>query len=107
MKQSVKIIVRNYEKKNGGGKFTKLSIGGKFLPLAIAEDDVNYQVKFTSKSLCKEPTEEGIYEVAYEEGKLWIDSRPEVAEKNIVRIEAAKVVYSKPLPKLDKDVRAK
>ena len=82
MKQSVKIIVRNYEKKNGGGKFT-------------------------SKSLCKEPTEEGIYEVAYEEGKLWIDSRPQVAEKNIVRIEAAKVVYSKPLPKLDKDIRAK
>lgn len=101
MKQSVKIIVRNYEKKTGG-KFTKLSIGGKFLPLAIAEDDVNYQVKFTSKSLCKEPTEEGIYEVAYEEGKLWIDSRPEVADKNIVRIEATKWVFLKHLPKLDK-----
>ena len=69
MKQSVKIIVRNYEKKTGG-KFTKLSIGGKFLPLAIAEDDVNYQVKFTSKSLCKEPTEEGMADVIKKENKV-------------------------------------
>lgn len=106
MRQSVKIIVRNYEKKSGG-KFTKLTIGGKYVPSAIAEDETTYQVKFTSKSLCKEPTEEGIYEVAYEEGKLWIDTRPACLDKNIVRIEAAKVVFSKPLPKLDKDVRVK
>ena len=61
MKQSVKIIVRAYDKKTGG-KFVKLSIGGKYLPLATAEDDVQYQVKFTSKSkrhklgmLCNQP----------------------------------------------------
>ena len=104
MRQSVKVIVRNYEKK-AGGKFTKISIGGKYLPLATAEDDVNYQVKFTSKSLCKEPTQEGIYEVAYEEGNLWIDTRPEAAGKNIVRVNACKVVFSKALPRLEKDVR--
>ena len=103
MKQSVKIIVRSYDKK-AGGKFVKLTIGGKFLPLATAEDDVNYQVKFTSKSLCKEPTQEGIYEVAYDEGNLWIDSRPEAAGKNIVRINAAKVVFTKPLPRLEKSL---
>ena len=104
MKQSIKIIVRAYDKKTGG-KFVKLSVGGKYLPLATAEDDVQYQVKFTSKSLCKEPTAEGIYEVAYEEGNLWIDTRPEAAGKNIVRINAAKVVFSKALPRLEKDIR--
>ena len=104
MKQSVKVIVRAYEKK-AGGKFVKMTIGGKFLPLATAEDDIQYQVKFTNKSLCKEPQVEGIYEVAYEEGNLWIDSRPEAAGKNIVRINASKVVFSKALPRLEKDIR--
>lgn len=106
MKKSIKIIVRAYDKK-AGGKFVKLSVGGKFLPLATAEDEVNYTVRFSSHSTCKEPTEEGIYEVAYEEGGLWIDTRPENAEKHIVRINACKVVFDKPLPKLDKDVRVK
>ena len=104
MRQSIKVIVRNYEKKTGG-KFTKISIGGKFLPLATAEDDVNYQVKFTSKSLCKEPTQEGVYEVAYEEGNLWIDRRDDNKDKFIVRINAVKVVFSKALPRLEKDIR--
>ena len=106
MKKSIKIIVRAYDKK-AGGKFVKLSVGGQYLPLALAEDDTQYTVRFTADSLCKEPTAEGIYEVAYEEGELWIDTRPENADKNIVRITAAKVVFSKPLPKLDKDVRVK
>lgn len=104
MKQSIKIIVRAYDKKTGG-KFVKLSVGGKYLPLATAEDDVQYQVKFTSKSLCKEPTAEGVYEVAYEEGNLWIDTRPEAAEKNIVRINAAKVVFSKHFQDLKKTLK--
>lgn len=106
MKQSIKVIARVYEKKSGG-KFVKLTVGGKYLPLATAEDEVSYQVKFTANSLCKEPAEEGIYEVAYEEHGLWIDTRPEMLDKNIVRINAAKVVFSKPLPKLDKDIRVK
>lgn len=104
MKQSIKIIARSYEKK-AGGKFTKLTVGGKFLPLATAEDEVTYQVKFTSKSSCKEPTVDGIYEVAFEEGGLWLDTRPENADKNIVRINACKVVFSKALPRLEKDIR--
>ena len=104
--QTVKIIVRSYEKKDGG-KFTKLSIGGKYLPLALAEDQIQYTVKFTAKSECKEPTVEGIYEVAFAEGGLWLDTRPEAANKNIVRINAHKCVFSKALPKLDKDIRVK
>ena len=106
MRKSIKIIVRAYDKK-AGGKFVKLTIGGKYLPLATAEDEVQYAVRFSSKSTCKEPTEEGIYEVAYEEGGLWIDTRPENADKHIVRINALKVVFDKALPKLDKDVRVK
>lgn len=100
------IIVRNYQTKDGR-TFTKLSIGGKFLPDVLAEDDVSYRVEFSKKSAAEEPKEEGIYEVAYNEGDLWIDSRPEYTEKHIVRIVAQKVRFSKPLPKLDKDIRVK
>lgn len=104
--QTIKIIVHRYEKK-AGGTFIKLTVGGKFLPLALAEDDVQYQVKFTKASEVQEPTQEGIYEVAYSDGDLWIDTRPEAAGKNIVRVKAHKVVFNKPLPKLDKDIRLK
>ena len=103
--QKVKIIVRNYQKK-AGGTFTKLSIGGKFINDVLAEESQNYQVKFTSKSAVKEPAQEGIYEVAFNDGEAWIDSRPENAEKFIYRITAQKVKFYKALPRLEKDVRA-
>ena len=102
--QKVKIIVRKYEKK-AGGTFTKLSIGGKFINDVLAEESATYQVKFTSKSAVKEPSEEGIYEVAFNDGEAWIDTRPEMANKNIFRITAQKVKFSKPLPRLEKDIR--
>ena len=103
--QKVKIIVRNYQKK-AGGTFTKLSIGGKFINDVLAEESQNYQVKFTSKSAVKEPTQEGIYEVAFNDGEAWIDSRPENAGQFIYRITAQKVKFNKALPRLEKDVRA-
>lgn len=104
--EKLTIIVRNYETKDGR-TFTKLSVGGKFLPDVLAEDNVSYRVSFNKNSQAEEPKAEGIYEVAYNEGDLWIDTRPEYAEKHIVRIVAQKVRFSKPLPKLDKDIRVK
>ena len=104
--EKLTIIVRNYETKDGR-TFTKLSVGGKFLPDVLAEDSITYRVSFNKNSQAEEPKVEGIYEVAYNEGELWIDSRPEYAEKHIVRIVAQKVRFSKPLPKLDKDIRVK
>lgn len=102
--QKVKVIVRNYlTKKNT--TFTKLSIGGKYINDVLADDSQNYQVKFTSKSAVKEPTGEGIYEVAFNDGEAWIDSRPENQGKFIYRITAQKVKFYKPLPRLEKDVR--
>lgn len=102
--QKIKIIVRTFEKK-AGGTFTKLSVGGKFIRDVLADENKTYQVKFTSKSACKEPTEEGIYEVAYNDNEAWIDTRPEHADKFIYRITAQKVMFSKPLPRLEKDIR--
>lgn len=102
--QKVKIIVRNYEKKDGG-KFTKLTIGGKYINDVLADESQQYQVKFTSKSAVKEPNQEGIYEVAFNDGEAWIDSRPEMEGKNVFRITAQKVKFYKALPRLDKDVR--
>ena len=100
----VKVIVRNYQKK-AGGTFSKISIGGKFIPDVLADELAQYQVKFTSKSAVKEPTEEGIYEVAYNEGEAWIDTRPEMVEKHVYRITAQRVKFYKPLPRLEKDIR--
>ena len=102
--QKVKIIVRSYEKK-AGGTFTKLSIGGKFINDVLADESKSYQVKFTSKSAVKEPTQEGIYEVAFNDGEAWIDTRPEQAGKFIYRITVQKLKFSKPLPRLEKDIR--
>ena len=90
--QKVKVIVRNYQKK-AGGTFTKLTIGGKFINDVLADETKNYQVKFTAKSVVKEPTQEGIYEVAFNDGEAWIDSRPEQAGKFIYRITAQKVKF--------------
>ena len=41
--EKITIIVRNYETKDGR-TFTKLSVGGKFLPDVLAEDEVSYRV---------------------------------------------------------------
>ena len=102
--QKTKIIVRSYDKK-AGGKFIKLSMSGKFVPDILAEEDKEYQVKFSAKSVVKEPTQEGIYDVAFNDGELWIDNRPQYAGKYIVRVIAQKVRFYKQFPVLDKDVR--
>ena len=102
--QKVKIIAKTFNKK-AGGTFTKLTIKGQFVPDVLAEDEVQYQVKFTAKSEVKEPVLSGIYEVAYNDGELWIDTRAENIEKHIVRITARKVKFFKALPRFEKDIR--
>lgn len=104
--QKVKVIVRNYQTKDGRN-FTKVSIGGKFIDDVLADESASYQVKFTQASAVKEPSEEGIYEVAFNDGEAWIDTRPEMVDKHIYRITAQKIKFSKPLPKLDKDIKVK
>ena len=102
---SIKFIVREFETKKGV-PFTKADVKGKFIPLAVAEDEVYYLVKFTGKAV-EMPSKAGVYEVAFQDGDMWIDSRPEYADKHILRIKAVKCVFVKHLPKLDKDVRVK
>ena len=102
MKQTIKIIVREYTTKKDGKKFIKATAKGQYLPLALVDDETNYNIKFVGEAL---PNQEGIYEVAFEQGNLWLDQRPDVAELNIVRCRPSKVVFHKYLPKLDKDIR--
>lgn len=102
--QKVKIIARSYETRDGKS-FTKLLIGGKFINDVLADENAQYQVKFTSKSAVKEPTQDGIYEVAFNDREAWIDTRPGQYEKHIFRITAQKVRFDKPLPRLEKDIR--
>ena len=94
--QTIKFICRRYTVKKTGVPFVKLTVLGKFLPLALADDETEYLIKFTKDS-CAEPTKDGVYEVAYEDNGLWIDTRPEQVAKNIVRIKAHKVVFVKSL----------
>ncbi len=101
--QKVKIIVRNYTTKKGT-TFTKLSIGGKYIPDVCADPNVNYPVRFTKKSQVAEPTKDGFYEVAYADKGAWIDDRN--PEKPVFRINAERVRYDKPLPQ-SKDVAIK
>ena len=102
--EKIKVIVRNYLTKEGRN-FSKVSIGGKFINDVLADEAATYTVRFTSKSLVKEPTEDGIYEVAFNNGEAWIDTREGYVEKHIFRITAQKVKLSKPLPRLEKDIR--
>ena len=102
--QKVKIIAKTYEKKTGG-KFTKLTIGGKYINDVLAEENETYVVKFTSSSVVKEPTQDGIYQVAFNDNEAWIDTRPEVAGAYIYRIVAQRIKFDKPLPRLEKDIR--
>ena len=102
--EKIKVIVRNYLTKDGR-TFSKVTIGGKFINDVLAEEDVTYRVMFTKKSAVKEPNEDGIYEVAFNEGEAWIDTRPEYADKHIFRVTAQKVKFHKPLPRLEKDIR--
>lgn len=98
MLKSIKFILKNYKSKDGR-EFSKATCKGEYLPLALAETDVYYTIKFTSKSLSPMPSNEGVYEVSFDENGIWIDSRIEQSEKHIVRINAKKVVFSKPLEK--------
>ena len=102
--EKIKVIVRNYQTKKGT-TFTKITIGGKFIRDVLADEAAQYQVKFTSKSAVKEPTENGIYEVAFNEGEAWIDTREGYEDKHIFRVVAQKIKFSKPLPRLEKDIR--
>lgn len=101
MKKSIKVIVRKYTTKEGKD-FVKCTAKGKYLPLALVDDETNYNIKLVGQQL---PQQEGIYEVAYEDGDLWLDQRIAYAELNIVRVKPSKVVFNKYLPKLDKDIR--
>ena len=104
--QTIKFIVRKYERKDGGS-FIKCSVAGKFVPLALADENTNYRLAFVKTGAAQEPQYEGVYEAAFESGDLWVDTRPEYQEKNILRIKAHRVVFTKPLPKLEKDIREK
>jgi hypothetical protein len=101
MLKSFKIIAKKYVAKNGN-EFMKLSCKGQFLPVVTAQLEEYYTIKFTKNSLAKEPVNDGVYSIAYEEGKCWIDDRPENYGKNIVRVEVQRIQFEKPLTAKEK-----
>lgn len=100
---SIKVIVRKFVTKKEGKEFYTLKAKGKYLPLATLSEDVNYDVRLVGDVKLSLKAAEGIYEIAYEDKGLWHDRRD--AEKHIVRCKATRIVFQKPLPVFDKDVR--
>ena len=100
--KTIKVVLKNYKTKEGR-EFSKMTIKGKYIPLASANEETFYLVKFV-KVEGKDvpvPTKEGIYQVACDDNGLWIDSRPEYASKNILRVKAVRVVFDKNIPSKD------
>ena len=99
---TIKLLVKKFVTKEGK-EFFSISKEGQYLPIASVEPDKYYRVRLCGEA--KMPSKEGIYEVAYEDNGLWLDNRPGVA-KDIVRIKAVRIVFQRPLPVFDKDIRA-
>jgi len=89
--KTIKFVVNEFTTKEGVS-FSKATIKGKFLPLALAEEETYYNVRFVGN--VKIPTKKGIYEVSYNDNGLWIDSRKDFIEKHIVRINAVRCVFA-------------
>lgn len=94
--KSLKIMARKYQTKDGR-EFVKLSCKGQYLPLVLCEIDTYYNIKFSKKSLSPEPQEEGIYEVAFNDNDIWLDTRAGMEDKNIVRITVQRIRFDKAL----------
>lgn len=103
--KSIKVIVRKFITKKDKKEFYTLKAKGKYLPLATVSEDINYNVRLVGSVKLDADALEGIYEVAYEENGLWHDNRPEMSDKHIVRCRATRLVYQKPLPVFDTDIR--
>lgn len=103
--QSIKVILRNYKTKKDGKGFSTLRAKGQYLPLATVDVNVNYNVRLCGTVQIPKDAKEGIYEVAFENGGLWHDTRPEFVAKDIIRVRATRIVYQKPLPVFERDIR--
>ena len=101
--KSIKVIVRQFVTKKDNKSFMTIRARGQYLPLATVQPDINYSIRLCGEA--KVPTKEGIYEMAFEDTAIWLDTRPEVAAKNIVRCKATRLVFQKPLPVFDKTVK--
>lgn len=101
---TIKVIVRKFTTKKEGKEFYTLRAKGKYLPLALADEETDYNVRLCGSVTLPKDAKEGIYEVAFESGKLWIDDRFEMLDKNIVRCKATRIVFHKPLPVFAKEV---
>lgn len=98
MLKSFTVVVKNYTTKKGTS-FQKITCKGSNLPLATAEVDEYYNVRVcdNSKAQFKKDSHEGIYEISFEDKGLWIDTRPEMVEKHIARVNAERIIYQRPL----------
>ena len=94
--KTIKVSLKNYQTKQNT-TFTKVYAKGKYIPIATAELETNYTIKFVADGTSfKLPTKEGFYTLAVSD--CWIDTRPSYADKNIVRVKAVRMVFEGEFP---------
>ena len=94
--KSFKVLAKTYVNKKTNVSFITCKCKGEYLPLATADKDVSYTIKFSKvPDGVKVPSKDGIYSIGCENEKLWIDSRPDFKEKHIARCVPNKIVFEK------------
>jgi len=88
--KTLKFWVKTFQGKNG--EFRSATVQGKYLPFADVEESAYYVIRFSKLGADVPAFIDGMYELAYENGELWIDKRPEYLEKHIVRVVAKRIV---------------
>lgn len=88
--KTLKFWVKTFQGANG--EFRSSSVKGKYLPLADCEEETYYTIRFSKQGVDVPAFIDGMYELAYEQGGLWIDKRPDYIDKHIVRVVAKRIV---------------
>lgn len=104
--QKIKVFIKKFQTKDGTREFCTATSKGVYLPLGDAESEVYYTIKLTKNGKAKDmPMAEGCYEIGYNSPKdIWVDKRPEMLAKHVVRVNAEKVVFVEPLKVKDEDL---
>lgn len=88
--KTLKFWVKTFQGANG--EFRSASVQGKYLPLADSEEAAYYTIRFSKLGVDIPAFGDGMYELAYDKGGLWIDKRPDYIDKHIIRVVAKRVV---------------
>lgn len=81
-------FAKEFNGKNG--KFLTVTCKGQYLPLIECDEDTYYTIRIHGEVKI---TSEGEWDIGYETRRdIWLDTRPEAKDKNLVHVNAKKVL---------------